>query len=358
MDKKYFQDIHYKRRKPNYFLDLALSTAEFFYKSAINFKNKLYEEYILKEQKMPCEVICVGNLTTGGVGKTPIVSYFANELSKNAKVAIVSRGYKSKLDTKDPIVIKDKIGLCFFDGTICGDEPFEHAKNTNDDVIVIVCSDRKKALDYLNKNYRIDIAILDDGFSNRTIKKNKSIVVVDSKMRFGNGFLLPKGPLREPVAELKRADEIILVDKNDENIDEAMIWAETLCDRYNLKLSLAKIEPDGIYNISNEQIVDTAQKTDAIAFCAIGQPGQFFDFARNYYNLKDTISFEDHYDYSVSDIKNIITKADEFKINTFITTKKDETKIIPLLKEIENIENYSFNTLKLKVDIKDIELQK
>ena len=219
-----FQDIHYLRQKPNFALNNLLKIGEFFYKNVINFKNFLYEKNFLTEKEVAAYVICVGNLTTGGVGKTPIVANLANEISKNKKVAIISRGYGAKLSNKTPNIIKDNKGIKFKDGSICGDEPFQLAKKVGDNVVVITSKDRIKACELAIVKYGAEVVILDDGFSNRAIKKDKIILVVDSKMRFGNNHLLPLGPLREPIKEIKRADEIILVNKGDEdNAEEESI---------------------------------------------------------------------------------------------------------------------------------------
>src|SRR5574344_340260 len=98
--KSNFQDIHYSRQKASFALRGILFTAEFFYKNVVNIKNFLYKIGFLKEFKTGVNVICVGNLTTGGVGKTPIVINLANEISKSKKVAIISRGYGAKLNNK------------------------------------------------------------------------------------------------------------------------------------------------------------------------------------------------------------------------------------------------------------------
>ena len=120
--KTYFQEIHYSRKKPNFCLAIFLSIFESFYKTIINFKNFLYKIKFLKEKKTNVFVICVGNLTTGGVGKTPIVIDLANKLSKEKKVAIISRGYGAKISNKNPNVIKDYNGLKYENGLLCADE--------------------------------------------------------------------------------------------------------------------------------------------------------------------------------------------------------------------------------------------
>ena len=325
-----FQDIHYLRQKPNFALNGVLSFGEFFYKKIINFKNFLYEKNILKEKKVDIETICVGNLTTGGVGKTPIVALLANEIYKNKKVAVISRGYGAKISNKNPTVIKDYKNLKFQDGRLCGDEPYQLAKKLNSNCIIITCKDRKKAIDYAIIKFGVEIAILDDGFSNRKVKKDKTIIVIDSKMRFGNNHLLPKGPLREPVSELKRADELILVDKGDENLSNAIEWVK----QFKKPAKICKMFPKRIYNLQTNAEILKYDK--AIAFCAIGQPLQFFDFAQKYYAIVDKIAFDDHYKYTKKDIKNLIELAKRHKINTFITTQKDETKLKKLVSEISS----------------------
>lgn len=341
-----FQEIHYARKKPNFFLAIGLSVGEFFYKNIINFKNFLHEINISKEERIGAYVICVGNLTTGGVGKTPIVTMLANELSKTKKVAIVSRGYGAKISNKNPTVIKDYSGLKFSDGTLCGDEPFQTAKKVNSNVIVITCANRKKAAEHAIIKYGIDTIILDDGFSNRKLKKDKTILVIDSKMRFGNKHLLPYGPLREPIKEVKRAQEIILVDKGDKNIQNAISWAK---ENFNLPIKLSKMTPSRIYNMQSGANVKL-NKEYAVAFCAIGQPEQFFDFAREYYEIIPVI-FEDHHKYTKADIKELIKTAKENNAKTFITTQKDETKLFELIK---NVSGFSFNVLELKTTLEEI----
>ena len=328
-----------------------MSVGSFFYKNVINFKNFLYKKNILKEQKVEAYVICVGNLTTGGVGKTPIVAKMANELSKNEPVAIISRGYGAKISNKEPLIIKDFKEIKFKDGTLCGDEPFQLAKKVNNNVVIITCPDRKKSAELAIVKFGIKTIIMDDGFSNRKIKKDKQILVIDSKMRFGNNFLLPKGPLREPVGEINRVDEIILVDKGDENIEDAILWVQ----KFNKPYKICKMQPKRIYNIKtkadlvfNKPLNSSDQKPKAIAFCAIGQPKQFFDFAKKYYEIVEMIEFDDHHKYNKNDIKKLETLANKNNTNIFITTQKDETKLLPL---VSDCLDYCYNILELKEEI-------
>ena len=341
-----FQDFHYSRQDLKLSLKMGLRVAEFFYSSVINLKNFFYKIRVLNEKKVNATVICVGNLTTGGVGKTPIVTYMANKIAKERKVAVVSRGYGAKISNKTPNVIKDFYGIKYLDGSLCGDEPLQIAKKVDKNVVVITCSNRKKAIDLAIIKYGIDTVILDDGFSNRKIKKDKTYLAIDSKMRFGNNHLLPYGPLREPISEIKRADEIILVNKGDENIESAIDWAKKT---FKKPLKLSSMKPKRIYNCQSGADVKIFRKK-AIAFCAIGQPEQFFDFARKFYDVIP-VAFEDHYKYSKKDIKDLTKLARKNDTNILITTQKDETKLLGLIDEFNS---YCFNVLELDIELDDI----
>lgn len=340
-----FQLIHYAKKKPNFFLACGLSVGEFFYKTIIKSKNFLYEKNILKETAIGASVICVGNLTTGGVGKTPIVIELANKLAKNKKVAIISRGYGAKISNKSPNIIKDYNEIKYENGLLCGDEPYQIAKKVDKNVIVITCSNRKLSSELAIIKYGAEIIIMDDGFSNRKLKKDKTIVAIDSKMRFGNNHLLPYGPLREPISEIKRADEIALVNKGDENLEDAINWVK----QFNKPIRLCQMKPKRIYNIQSGADVKL-NNIKAIAFCAIGQPEQFFDFVKEFYEITPVV-FEDHHKYTKKDIENLIKLAKENKTATFITTQKDETKIASLIKDTNG---YSFNVLELETNIEKI----
>lgn len=340
-----FQNFHYSKQDLGFALKMGLSIGEFFYKNIINFKNFVYKIGLKREYKTGVSVLCVGNLTTGGVGKTPIVIKLANEYSQTKKVAIVSRGYGAKISNKEPVVIKDNKGVKFENGTMCGDEPYQIAKKTMGNVVVIICKNRKKAIEHAIIKYGIEIVILDDGFSNRQIKKDRTILAIDSKMRFGNNHLLPYGPLREPVSQISRADEIYLVDKADENLQDAISWAKG----FNKPLSVCKMRPCRIYNLQTKAEVLNRKK--AVAFCAIGQPQQFFDFAKDYYEIVETVAFDDHYKYTKDDIKKLIQIARKHKTNVFLTTQKDETKLMEI---INDFNNYSFNVLELECVIEKL----
>ena len=339
-------EYHYKKSSKS-LIFLPLGLISIFYSIVISTKNLLYKIGFLKEKKVKPYVICVGNLTTGGVGKTPIVceiaNYIANTLGK--KTAIISRGYGAKLNSKNINIIKDYQKIYFNDGQICGDEALLCAKNTTN-CVVLTCSNRVKAANFAHNNFGAEVVVLDDGFSNRKIKKDFSVLVIDSKKQFGNGALLPLGPLREPVFEAKRANYIVITNKNSENIQKSK---EEISKKLKTdKISVCNFIEDYFYNIKNSlQIKPSNQKVGA--FCAIGQPEQFYNYLKKHFEVAFTKTFEDHYSYTQNDINDLIEQAKKNGANSIITTQKDEVKIIPFI-------NNMFISLKLKAQFDDEKL--
>ena len=265
-------------KKPLSFLDLPLFLIllipSVFYSFIIIFKNILYTIGLLKEGKAKAKIICVGNLTTGGVGKTPIVIEFCKYLSKKGKkVSSLSRGYGGKL--KGINIIKDfNNGILIDNANLTGDEVQLIAKNSTPeaDYAVVTSSNRLKGANYAAKNLNVEIIIMDDGFSNRKIKKDLTLLLFDSKKFIGNGFLLPLGALREPLVEIKRADGIVLIDK--ESLDPAALQktADYLNKKFKKPVYISKFGIDYFYNIKTGEKIENHTIKDVYGFSAIGSP--------------------------------------------------------------------------------------
>ncbi len=311
--------LHYNK-SANGILFNILKFCSIFYGIGSGFKNFLYDKNILKSQKVDAYVISVGNFTTGGVGKTPIVAEIARYfVDKGEKVAIISRGYGGKLNNKNVNVISDGINL-YYKADMAGDEPYWLAVNLNM-CAVITCSNRVKAAQYAIKKLGVTKIILDDAFQHRKIHRDLNIVLVDSEKMFGNENLLPAGPLREGMESFKRVDKLVVVSKNINHTRSEKL-AKIMGKKQGIATYVAKIEPDYVYNIMNGEHLEKGAEITALS--AIGQPEQFYQFLENDYQIIEKRTFDDHHQYCLNDI-------DDIKGN-IITTEKDAVKLALLNK--------------------------
>lgn len=311
--------LHYTK-EPKGLLFSLLKFCSIFYGIGSGFKNLLYDKNIIKPKKVDAFVISVGNFTTGGVGKTPVVAEIAKYfVEKGERVAIISRGYGGKLNNKEVHVISDGINL-YYKADMAGDEPYWLAVNLNM-CAVLTCSNRYKAAEYAIKELGVTKIILDDGFQHRKLARDLDIVLVDSEKMFGNENLLPAGPLREGMEGFKRVSELVIMSKNVDHTRAEKI-AKIMQKKQGIKATVCKVEPDYAYNIiSGEHLQSGAEIT---ALSAIGQPEQFYKFLEKDYKIKEKITFDDHHQYTEDDIANID--------GTIVTTEKDAVKLALLNK--------------------------
>ena len=316
--------IHYDKNAKGLLFSI-LRFCSLFYGIGSSFKNFLYDKKILTPKKVDAFVISVGNFTTGGVGKTPVVEIAKYFTEKEVKVAIISRGYGGKLDNSKVNVISDGINL-YYKADMAGDEPYWLAVNLNM-CAVLTCANRYKAAKYAVEKMGITHIILDDGFQHRKLHRDLNIVLVDSEKMFGNENLLPAGPLREGTEGFKRVDKLVVVSKNTDHSRAekfARIMEKKLKSTRSLTrlteegmIQICKIEPDYAYNIITGEHLEKGSEITAVS--AIGQPEQFYKFLENDYKIKDKITFDDHHQYTKEDIENIE--------GNIITTEKDAVKL-------------------------------
>lgn len=327
--------LHYDRNAKG-FLPKILEFCSYFYGFGSCFKNTLYDKKILKPKKVRAFVISVGNLTTGGVGKTPVVLEIARFLAKQGqRVAIISRGYGGKLSNKNVNVISDGQNV-FYPALLAGDEPFMLAQKAQG-VCVLTSKNRYNAAKFAVEHFGVSIIILDDGFQHRKLHRDLDIVLMDSEMGLGNEKLLPAGPMREGAEALDRIDKLLVVSKNI-NHENAEKFAEIMQDRLNIETHICYTEPDYIYNIKTGEKLE--QDATITAVCAIGQPQQFFNFLKDY-NVEEEIAFDDHHLYTPIDIMDIKGKI--------VTTEKDAVKFLKFDKD-----NIYALKLKTKVDVRKL----
>ena len=330
--------LHYTKEPKGGLFNL-LKFCSFFYGIGSGLKNLLYDKGILKPQKVGAYVISVGNFTTGGVGKTPVVAEIAKYfVEKGEKVCIISRGYGGKLNNKKVNVISDGVNL-YYKADTAGDEPYWLAVNLNM-CAVLTCANRVKAAEYAIKELGVTKIILDDAFQHRKIYRDLNIVLVDSEKMFGNENLLPAGPLREGLEGFGRIDKLVIVSKNIDHT-RAEKLAKIMTKKQRISSCVAKVEPDYVYNIVSGEHLEKGAEVTAIS--AIGQPEQFYGFLEKDYKIKNKITFDDHHQYSLEDIKDIE--------GHIVTTEKDAVKLALL-----NRTNIYALKLKTVLDVKELVL--
>jgi tetraacyldisaccharide 4'-kinase len=313
--------------------------------SLVQLRLWLYRHGILRPHLLGCQVISIGNLTVGGTGKTPIVEVFARTLQKSGrKVAILSRGYRKEEDpflqklwkkltlqyqATPPRVVSDGSRL-LLDSALSGDEPFMLATNLPD-VSVIVDKDRVKAGQYAIQKLGCDTLILDDGFQYLTMKHRLDIVLVDRTNPFGNRRLLPRGILREPIRNIKRAGFIFITKSNGDGAAE-------------LKKTLRQYNPDAEicecrHSAKHVQDLYTKERKpleflrglEVAAVSGIASPKGFEDElvrlgARVLYHKR----YADHHRYTQQEIIDVINKGIQRGARVVITTEKDAVRF-PML---------------------------
>lgn len=321
--------IHYNKDAKGLMVKF-LDFTSLFYGIGSGLKNFLYDKNIIKPKKVDAYVISVGNITTGGVGKTPVVAEIAKYLLNKGKVAIVSRGYGGALSNKNINVISDGEKV-FFDAKLAGDEPYWLAENT--EAIVITSKNRYEASKFAIEQFGAKYIILDDGFQHRKLYRDLDIVLVDSEKMFGREKLLPAGPLREGFEAFNRIDKLVIVSKNTEHA-RAEKLTKILEKKMKVPAFVCKTEPDIVYNIKTGEILPVNSAVTAVS--AIGQPEQFYAFLKDY-KIKEKLTFDDHHKYTESDLP----------VGTIVTTEKDAVK----MKDFPRNDIYA---LKLKVNI-DVE---
>lgn len=353
--KVFLTEFHYKKNFTPFeaitagVLYAVLSVPSLVYLSIVKTRNFLYKKNILKSYKPHLYTISVGNLTTGGTGKTPITAEIANYFSKKGDFpAILSRGYGGSLPNSDVNVISDGM-LVNYNALEAGDEPFWLAQHCPKSA-VLTCSSRVKAAKFAKNNLHCTKLILDDGFQHQKIGRDLNILVVDCEKQFSNGCVLPLGALRDPMSEIKRADKIIVVNKSF-NDKKAKTFARFLKKKYDKPAFICTMAPDTTYNIKTEHLIDDTQPV--IAFSAIAQPEQFYKFLRRY-DVLETRDFPDHHIFTIEDVKELQALKEKHGAKYMITTEKDAVKLKEILNSSGKDEDIYALKLKPVLDLKGI----
>jgi tetraacyldisaccharide 4'-kinase len=315
---------------------IILAPLSALYSAAMRARRALYKAGALRVHEINAPVISVGNITTGGTGKTPLVDWVARAVAKEGRrVCILTRGF-GRADENKRVLVSDGEHI-FADSREGGDEPRLLAENLRGVAAVLSDADRVAAARWAIENLKSEVFILDDGFQHLRIARNLDLVVVDATNPLSGGKLLPRGRLREPLRELARADCIILTRcEQSLDIDSLRKQAERLSGASPVLLSRTRTRMLRPLDapITENSVSDSSSHPSSLiphpfaAFCAIGNPASFYEhLRRDGYTLKLTRSFADHHVYTQRDIDVIISEAKRAGAQRLLTTAKDAVKL-------------------------------
>ncbi len=295
------------------------------YGAAVWLRSSLYDRALLPRHRLPCRVVSIGNVTVGGTGKTPFAIFLAGILkNRGFRPCVLSRGYGAAKTAHAGIVSDGERILARYPET--GDEPLLIARSLSG-IPVITGADRVLTGREALNRFGADVLVLDDAFQHRRLHRDVDIVLVDSGRPFGNGFLLPRGPLREPVGALRRADLIVRIGPAERGTPAELIAA--LGDR-PAEIFSGRREPRDLRcgAAGSSLPLEMLRERRIAAFAGIASPAAF----RKTLELLQArvvrfLAFPDHHPYGDKDIARIRRESAEAGAEIIVTTEKDGVRL-------------------------------
>ena len=293
-----------------------------FYRMAIVIRHRLYDWGWCKSYSFDIPVVCVGNITVGGTGKTPTAEYLLGVLSQHYNVAILSRGYGRRTKGYREVHPADS----YMD---VGDEPLLlKIKYPNN--VIVVCEDRVAGIERIRAEHpEVTLIVMDDGFQHRRVKARVNIVLIDSTRPIENDKMLPLGRLRDLPSRLDAA-HIFIVTKCSDTMTpiDKRLWFNKLRSVAYQKVYFSKIKSPMIqplFSFADREEVNYGQH--AILMSGIGNPRPFIREAESRFNVVDKLIFGDHHGFTADDMRLLYDKLRSHPRAVIIMTEKDAVKL-------------------------------
>jgi tetraacyldisaccharide 4'-kinase len=304
------------------------------YGAGIAIRNWLFDIGILSSKDVGVPVISVGNLSSGGSGKTPLVELLAKRLTlAGKKVAIVSRGYKR--ESSGTLVVSNGTVQCA-EASAAGDEPAQMAAKLMG-AVVIVDERRVRGATYAIEKFGSNVVILDDGFQHRYLRRNLDIVVLPVAEIEESGWMLPAGNRREPMSCIKRASLIAV--SRCESVEQFQ-KAKGVVQKWTGKPVIGLMTKVGAFRRAGSRFsVDLGgiRGKSAVVFSGIGSPESFRRTLNSLgLDVRESIDFPDHHMFRESELKNLEMRLRESGADFCVTTEKDVARLTTPRKEFKS----------------------
>lgn len=287
---------------------------------AITLRHWMFDCKLIKSQNFKTPIICVGNITVGGTGKTPTAEMIVGYMKQYYNVAVLSRGYgrrtKGYLEVKTTSSYRD-----------VGDEPLQ-IKLKYPDALVVVCEKRTEAIQRIEAEHpEINLIVMDDGFQHRYVEPRINVVIVDSTRPYYEDDYLPAGTLRDKPESLDRAHYFIVTKcPVDMSPLDQRVWRMNLHKIAYQRVYFTRVIPTPpVAQFPTQNVLNEGD--EVIVMSGIGNPKAFISDVKRKYNVVGTITFPDHHVYSVSDIERIVAKLEKHPKAMLLTTEKDTVKL-------------------------------
>ena len=303
-------------------LNFLLAPASWLYKMAVLFRHQLFDWGVLRSEKFDIPIICIGNITVGGTGKTPLAEMIIDYMSQRHCVALLSRGYGRRTEGYREVQPLDHY-------RDVGDEPLQ-IKRKFPQTVVAVCERRADGIRRIRTDHpEVDLIVMDDGFQHRYVEAKINIVLIDATRPVQEDRMLPLGTLRDVPAQLHRANYFIVTKCPDDMSPlDRRILRKVLIEAAYQSIYFTRMEafrPQPVFGEAPAEGFDPG--TAVIAMSGIGNPASFEAGLDKYYRVVERLRFEDHHVYRVKDLRALAGLLNRHPEAMVLTTEKDAVKL-------------------------------